>query len=107
LILKNTIIDKTLTYASETLTLTKRDRKQLNIFERKVYRRILSPVYDNGKENWRILTNEEIYAILKKPTITETKGYIDYVGLDMYREWKKIEFPKSIVYAFGNKKTKR
>ena len=31
---KNTIIDKTLTYASETWTLTKGDRKQLNIFER-------------------------------------------------------------------------
>jgi hypothetical protein len=30
--LKNTIIDKTLTYASETWTLTKRVRKQLNIF---------------------------------------------------------------------------
>ena len=44
LILKNTIIDKTLTYALETSTLTKRDRKQLNIFERKVYRRILGPV---------------------------------------------------------------
>ena len=28
--LKNTIIDKVLTYASETWTLTKRDRKQLN-----------------------------------------------------------------------------
>jgi hypothetical protein len=50
LILKNTIIDKMLTYASETSTLTKRDRKQLNIFERKVYRRILGPVYDNGKK---------------------------------------------------------
>jgi hypothetical protein len=37
-----------------------------------VYRRILGPVYDNGKENWRILTNKEIYAILKKPIITET-----------------------------------
>jgi hypothetical protein len=37
-------IDKTLTYASETWTLTKRERKQLNIFERKVYRRILGPV---------------------------------------------------------------
>jgi hypothetical protein len=58
LILKNTIIDKTLTCASETSTLTKRDRKQLNIFERKVYRRILGPVYDNEKENWRILTNK-------------------------------------------------
>jgi len=52
--LKNTTIDRTLTYASETLTLTKRDRKQLNIFERKVYRRILGPVYDNEKENLRI-----------------------------------------------------
>jgi hypothetical protein len=33
--LKNTLIDKTLTYASETWTLTNRDRKQINIFERK------------------------------------------------------------------------
>ena len=32
LTLKNTIIDKTLAYALETSTLTKRDRKQLNIF---------------------------------------------------------------------------
>jgi hypothetical protein len=44
LILQNTIIDKTLTHESETSTLTKRDRKQLNIFERKVYRRILGAV---------------------------------------------------------------
>ena len=47
--LKNTIIDKTLTYASEPWTLTKRDRKQLNVLERKVYRRIVDPVYDNEK----------------------------------------------------------
>jgi hypothetical protein len=31
------------------------------------------PVYDNEKENWRILTNEEIYAVVKKPTIKQTK----------------------------------
>jgi hypothetical protein len=48
---KNTIIDKTLTYASETWELRKRDRKKLNIFERNVYRRIVDPVYDNEKEN--------------------------------------------------------
>jgi hypothetical protein len=70
--LKNTIIDKMLTYASETSTLTKRDRKQLNIFERKVYRRILGLVYDNEKENLRILTNKEIYGVVKISTITET-----------------------------------
>jgi hypothetical protein len=54
--LKNTIIDETLTCASETWTLRKRDRKQLNVFERKVYRRILGPVYDKKKR--RILTNK-------------------------------------------------
>jgi len=93
--LKNTIIDKVLTYASETWTLTKRDRKQLNDFERKVYRRISGPIYDNEKENWRILTNKEIYASVKKPTIIQTIRLNRlHVGLDMYREWKKTEFPK-------------
>jgi hypothetical protein len=89
--LKNTIADKTLTYSSETLTLTKRDRKQLNIFERKMYRRILGPVNDKEKENWRILTNKEMPARVKKPTIIET---IRIKRLDMHREWKKIESPK-------------
>ena len=42
------------------------------IFERKVYRRILGPVYDNEKENWKILTNKEICISVKKSTITET-----------------------------------
>jgi hypothetical protein len=37
----------------------------MNIYERKVYRRILGPVYDNKKENLRILTNEETYATAK------------------------------------------
>jgi len=70
--LTNIITDKMLTYTSETWALTKRDRKQLNVFERKVYRRILGPLYDKEKENWRILTNKEIYATVTKPTIIET-----------------------------------
>jgi hypothetical protein len=63
LILKNTIMDKTLTYALATSTLTKRDRKQLNIFERKVYRRILGPVYDNEKENWSVLISSPLSRV--------------------------------------------
>jgi len=82
--LKNTIIDKTLTNASQTWILMKRDRKQLNIFDRKVYRRILGPVYDNEKGNWRILTNKEIYAHVKTPTLIETiRLKIDDIGLGM------------------------
>jgi hypothetical protein len=57
---------KTLTYASETSTLTQIYRNQSNICERKVYRRILGPVYDNEKEDCGILTNKESYAIVKK-----------------------------------------
>jgi hypothetical protein len=48
---KNTVTDKTLMYASDTWILTEGDRKQINILGRKVYRRILDPVCDNGKEN--------------------------------------------------------
>jgi hypothetical protein len=56
--LKNTITDKILTCVSETWILTKGDRKEINIFERKVYRRISGQVYENKKENWRILNNK-------------------------------------------------
>jgi len=37
---------------------SQRDRKQMNIFGRKLYSRILDPVYDNEKENRMILTNK-------------------------------------------------
>ena len=74
--LKNTTIDKTLTYASEIGTLTARDIEQLNIFERKVYRRILGPVYDNEKENWWILTNKEIYVSVKNSYYNRNMKFI-------------------------------
>jgi hypothetical protein len=38
----------------------------MNVFEREVYRTSLGPVYDNEKECWRISTNKEIYARVKK-----------------------------------------
>ena len=98
LILKNTIIDKTLTYALETWTLTKRDRKQLNIFERKVYRRILGPVYDKGKENWRILTNEEIYANIKKLTVTETIRLHRLRWFGHVQRMEENRIPKRVLY---------
>jgi len=42
-------------------------------------------VYDNKKENWKILTNKEIYALVKNPLLQRQYGYRDYVGLGMYR----------------------
>jgi len=54
--------DDTLVIFGWTCFANKRDRQELNIFEGKVHRRILGPVYDNEKKNWRILTDKEIYT---------------------------------------------
>jgi len=99
--LKNTTIDKILTNASETWTLTKSNRKQLNIFERKVYRRILGPVYDTENENWRILTNKEIYTNVTKPTIIET------IRLNRLCWFEYVQKMEGIIYEFGKKKIER
>jgi hypothetical protein len=63
-----------------------------------VYRRILGPVYGNEEENWRILTNKVIYAIVKKPTITET---IRLIRLCWFGHVQRIEgnrSPKKVLY---------
>jgi len=96
--LKNTIIDKMLTYTSETWILTNRDRKQINIFERKVYRRILGAVYDTAKENLRILTNKEIYAMVKKPTITETIRLNRLRRFGHVQRMEENRIPKRVLY---------
>jgi hypothetical protein len=38
----------------------------MNIFERKLYQRILDSVYGNKKGNWMILIIKEIYVMVKK-----------------------------------------
>jgi hypothetical protein len=96
--LKNTIIDKTLTYASETWTLTNRDRKQLNVFERKVYRRIVGAVYDSEKENWRILINKEIYASVKEPTVTETTRLNRLCWFGHVQRMEENRIPNRVLY---------
>ena len=57
---------------------------KLKFFERKVYRRILGPVYGNEDEFCRILTNKEIYASVKKPTIIETIRLHRLLELDCF-----------------------
>jgi len=85
-------------YASETWTLTERDRKKLNIFERNVFGRILGPVYDNEKENWRILTNKEIYARVKKPDIIETVGLNRLHWFGQVQRMEENRIPKRVLY---------
>jgi len=37
-----------------------------------IFKLSVGPVHDKEKENWRILTNKEIYGRVKKPTVIET-----------------------------------
>jgi hypothetical protein len=73
-----------------------------------VYRRILGPVYDNEKKNWRILTNKEIYAMVKNPTITETVKLNRLRWFGHVQRMEENRFPrKSIIHEFGNNKVER
>jgi len=79
---------------------------EINIFERKVYRRILGPVYDNEKENWRILTNKEIYAMVQKPTIRETIRLNRLHRFGRVQRMEENRIPKKVLF-YMNLETKR
>jgi len=67
-----------------------------------VYRRNLGPVYDNEKENWRILTNKEIYEIVKKPTIIETIRLNRLRWFVHVQRMEENRIPKRVLYMnFG------
>ena len=64
----------------------------------KMRRRILGPVYDNEKENWRILTNKGIYAGVKKPTIIETIRLNRLHWFGHVQRMEENRIPKRVLY---------
>jgi hypothetical protein len=63
-----------------------------------VCRTILGPVYENEKENWRILTNKEIYACIKKFTIIETIRLNRLCCFGHVQRMEENRIPKKILY---------
>ena len=61
-------------------------------------RRILGPAYENEKENWRILTNKEIYASVKKPNITETIRLNRLRWFWQVQRMEENRIPKRVLY---------
>jgi hypothetical protein len=53
------------------------DRKQLDIFEINLYRRILGPVFDKEEEVWTML--KELMQLLNPPTVTH--NMVTYIAL--------------------------
>jgi hypothetical protein len=56
-------------YGAEAWTLTKKEEKVLLIFERKLFRRMYGPKYENGK--WKSRTNRELEEMSKGENIVK------------------------------------
>ena len=58
IILYKALIRPVVSYGAEVWTLTKKEEQAVLIFERKIFRRIYGPKYENGE--WKSRTNREL-----------------------------------------------
>ena len=73
IILYRTLIRPVVSYGAESWTLTKKEEQAALIFERKIFRRIYGPKYENGE--WKSRTNGELEEMSKGENIvTWIKG---------------------------------
>jgi hypothetical protein len=57
------VILRIVLYGCETWSLKLKEERRLRVFENRVLRRILGPRRDEVTRDWRILHNEELYAL--------------------------------------------
>jgi len=69
LALYKTLIRPIVTYGAETWTMMKKGEQALLIFERKIFRRIYGPKYEDGE--WKIRTNRELEVLNKGENIVK------------------------------------
>ena len=69
IILYKTLIRPVVSYGAEAWTLMKKEGKALLIFERKIFRRIYGPKYENGE--WKSWTNRELEDMSKGENIVK------------------------------------
>jgi hypothetical protein len=67
--LYKTLIRPVVTYGAETWTVTEKEEQALLIFERKIFRRIYGPKYEDGE--WKIRTNRELEELNKGENIVK------------------------------------
>ena len=74
--LYKTLIRPVVTYGAETWTMKKKEEQAVLIFERKIFRRIYGPKYEDGE--WKSRTNRELEELSKGENIVK----IDKVAKD-------------------------
>jgi len=69
ILLYKTLIRPVVSYGAEAWTMTKKDEQALLVFERKIFRRIYGPKYENGE--WKSTTNRELEEMSKGQNIVK------------------------------------
>ena len=84
-----------MSYGAEAWTMTKKDEQVLLDFERKIFRRIYGPKYENGE--WKSRTNRELEEMSKGENIVKwIKGQrISWLG--HLERMEEDRMPKKIV----------
>jgi len=67
--LYKSLIRPVVTYGAETWTMTKKEEQALLIFERKIFRRVYGPKYEDGE--WKSRTNWELEELNKGENIVK------------------------------------
>jgi hypothetical protein len=67
--LYKTLIRPVVTYGAETWMMTKKEEQAMLIFERKIFRRIYGPKYEDGE--WKIVMNQELEVLNKGENIVK------------------------------------
>ena len=69
ILLYKTLIRPIAIYEAETWTMTKKEEEALIIFERKIFRKICGPKYEDGK--WKSRTNRKLEELSKGKNIVK------------------------------------
>ena len=69
IVLYKTLIRPVVSYGAEAWTLTKKQEQALLIFERKIFRRIYGPKYENWE--WKSRTNRDVEEMSKGENIVK------------------------------------
>jgi hypothetical protein len=64
-----TLIRPVVTYGAETRSMTMKEEQAMLIFERKIFRRICGPIYEDGE--WQSRTNRELEELSKGENIVK------------------------------------
>ena len=81
-------------YGAEAWTLTKKEEQALLIFERKIFRRVYGPKYENGE--WKSWTNRELEEMSKRENIAKMIKGQRISWLDHLERMEEDRMPKKI-----------